>query len=242
MIRENGHPVEDLIMPRHVLLSVFDKGFLEEVIVGVLDVNEDARFYSTGGTGKRVLEVLERSGATGNYTSVEEFTGAREMEGGLVKTLHPKIHGGLLAERGNPAHEKYLAEFGDPDPEVNDGTGFAGVYFDVFIGNLYPFTQTVARGANPEEARVNIDIGGPTMTMASAKNWPSVAVLSTPEQYDDFTLNLERHQGTTLEQRFGLAQRAMREIGGYRTSIGDHFVSLDYQSQVLPHLNIRDAA
>ena len=100
-IRENVYQVIDLIKPEHVLVSVFDKNGLEGLVRGILEVNPSAKFYSTGGTGKKIIEILgPQSGK--NYVSVEEFTGAPEMEGGLVKTLHPKIHAGLLAERGNP--------------------------------------------------------------------------------------------------------------------------------------------
>jgi len=105
-IRENVYQVVDLIRPAHILVSVFDKSGLEALVRGILGANPSAVFYSTGGTGKKIIEIL--GGGSSNYKPVEEFTGAPEMEGGLVKTLHPKIHAGLLAERGNPAHEEYL--------------------------------------------------------------------------------------------------------------------------------------
>jgi len=233
-IRENIHQVIDLIKPEHILVSVFDKSGLEELIKGILQVNPAARFYSTGGTGKKIMEVLGAS-ASRNYTSVEDFTGAPEMEGGLVKTLHPKVHAGLLAERGNPAHEEYLyktlAAMGGPP----------GVYFDVFVGNLYPFSSVVAKeGTTSETARVNIDIGGPAMTMASAKNWHSVAVLTSPSQYQGFVGSLRENNGKVgLQQRFVLAAEAMRSIGEYRTAIGAYFSALDFLKDVKPFLNIR---
>jgi phosphoribosylaminoimidazolecarboxamide formyltransferase/IMP cyclohydrolase len=233
-IRENIYQVVDLIKPSHILVSVFDKSGLEDLVKGVLDVNRNARFYSTGGTGKKIVEILGTD-APMNYTSVEDFTGAPEMEGGLVKTLHPKIHAGLLAERGNPAHEEYLfntlAKIG----------GAAGVYFDIFVGNLYPFTSVVAKeGTTSETARVNIDIGGPAMTMASAKNWHSVATLTSPSQYGDFISALKANNGMIgLEQRFILAAEAMRSIGQYRTAIGNYFSSLDFRKDVMPYLNVR---
>ncbi len=232
-IRENKFRVLDGIPPRHILVSVFDKTGLEDLVSGFLRINPEAKFYSTGGTGKKITEILgDRSGA--NYVPVEEYTAAPEMEGGLVKTLHPKIHAGLLGERGNPAHEDYLHNV------LRNLGGSAGIYFDVLVGNLYPFSETVARpGATAETARINIDIGGPTMTMAGAKNWHSVAVLSSPEQYVSFIAEVEASGGMiTARQRFALAQAAFRAIGSYRTSIADYFEKLDFDQDVLPGLSL----
>jgi len=233
-IRENAYKVIDLIKPSHILVSVFDKTGLEELIREILKINPDARFYSTGGTGKKIMEILG-SNSSKNYISVEDFTGAPEMEGGLVKTLHPKIHAGLLAERGNPAHEEYLYK------TLSQMGGSPGVYFDVFVGNLYPFTSVISKeGTTPETARVNIDIGGPAMTMASAKNWHSIAVLSSSSQYADFISSLKSNSGKiSLETRFTLAKQAMKSIGEYRTAIGDYFSKLDYKRDIKPSLNIK---
>lgn len=233
-IRENIHQVIDLIKPAHVLVSVFDKTGLEDLIRGILAANPEAKFYSTGGTGKKIAEILGAD-ASKNYIPVEEFTGAPEMEGGLVKTLHPKIHAGLLAERGNPAHEDYLYK------TLAGGSKYAGVYFDVFVGNLYPFTSVIAKeGTTSETARVNIDIGGPAMTMASAKNWHSIAALTSSSQYADFLEQLKKNGGKiSLEQRFALATQAMKSIGDYRSAIGSYFGGLDFNKDVKPFLNVK---
>ena len=233
-IRENAYKAIDLIKPSHILVSVFDKNGLEELIKDILKINPEARFYSTGGTGKKIIELLGPNSSK-NYTSVEDFTGAPEMEGGLVKTLHPKIHAGLLAERGNPAHEEYLYK------TLAQMGGSPGVYFDLFIGNLYPFTSVISKeGSTPETARVNIDIGGPAMTMASAKNWHSIAVLTSSSQYAGFIESLKANAGKiSLEMRFDLAKQAMKAIGEYRTAIGDYFSKLDYKREVKPSLNIK---
>ena len=233
-IRENAYQVVDRIRPYHILVSVFDKAGLETLVKGILALNPGALFYSTGGTGKKIMEVLGE-GASANYRSVEDFTGAPEMEGGLVKTLHPKIHAGLLAERGNPSHEEYLSS------TLAAAGGLPGVYFDVFVGNLYPFNAVVAKeGTTAETARVNIDIGGPAMTMAAAKNWHSVAVLTSPLQYDDFLRDLKDNGGSIgLGMRFDLARQAMRLIGDYRSSIADYFSRLDFERDVKSGLNIR---
>lgn len=231
-IRTNKHPVLNLIKPQHVLVSVFDKTGLDILVAGILEINPNAKFYSTGGTGKRIMEILGDKAAT-NYISVEQFTGALEMEGGLVKTLHPKIHAGLLAERNNPAHEEYLIGM------LTEFSKYSGVYFDIFVGNLYPFTSVIAKeDCTPEDARVNIDIGGPAMTMAAAKNWHSVAALTDPLQYPGFLQYLRKEGGTTLHMRFNLAVAAMMRVGEYRKSIGDYFSRLDFEKDVLPTLNI----
>ncbi len=233
-IRENMYQVVDLIKPGHILVSVFDKTGLDELIKGILEANPYARFYSTGGTGKKIAEILG-AGASNNYISVEEFTGAPEMEGGLVKTLHPKIHAGLLAERGNPAHEEYLYK------TLAAGSRYAGVYFDIFVGNLYPFTSVIEKAeTTAETARVNIDIGGPAMTMASAKNWHGIAALTSPAQYADFLAQMKYNGGRiSLEQRFCLAAQAMKSIGQYRSAIGSYFSGLDFQKDVKPLLNMK---
>lgn len=233
-IRENIYQVIDIIKPSNILVSVFDKNGLDGLVRGILEVNAGARFYSTGGTGKKITDILGAD-ASRNYTSVEDFTGAPEMEGGLVKTLHPKIHAGLLAERGNPAHEEYLYK------TLAGISGRPGVYFDVFVGNLYPFTSVISKeGTTPETARVNIDIGGPAMTMASAKNWHSIAVLTSSSQYEGFLQSLKDHNGhINLETRFNLAGQAMKSIGEYRTAIGHYFSALDYHKDVKPLLNIK---
>jgi phosphoribosylaminoimidazolecarboxamide formyltransferase/IMP cyclohydrolase len=233
-IRENIYQVVDLIQPSHVLVSVFDKSGLDVLVKGILDLSPGVKFYSTGGTGKKIIEILG-SNAAKNYTSVEDFTGAPEMEGGLVKTLHPKIHAGLLAERGNPAHEEYLYR------TLASIGGGPGVYFDIFVGNLYPFTSVISQeGSTPETARVNIDIGGPAMTMASAKNWHSIAVLTSSSQYPDFIAGLKAGGGMIgLRQRFSLAAAAMKAVGEYRTAIGNYFSGLDFERDVRPSLNVR---
>ncbi len=232
-IRENQYPVHDLIVPHHILVSVSDKTRLLEVVAGILNVNEHAHFYSTGGTGKELVTIL-RDCVGSSYTPVETFTGAPEMEGGLVKTLHPKVHGGLLAERDNPAHIQFLEE------AMLQPTGIPGVYFDIVVNNLYPFERVIEEGATPEQARVNIDIGGPAMVMAAAKNWHSVAVLTSPDDYFSFVQILRNQGGTTLKQRFRLAREAFFRIGQYREAIAEHFLNLDFEQDIEPGLTIKD--
>lgn len=232
MLRGNVFKVVDALMPRHVLVSVFFKDGLAELVGGLLKINPDVIFYSTGGTGKKIVEVLGDL-ADKNYMPVEVFTGAPEMEGGLVKTLHPKIHAGLLAERGNPEHIKYL------EVEMAKMGKGPGVYFDLLVSNLYPFMKAVeAEDATAETARINIDIGGPGMTMAGCKNWHSVAVLSNPDQYSAFIDMIKDSGATTAKQRFELAQQALKAVGDYRGSIAAHFAGLDFEADVLPTIDL----
>jgi len=235
-IRENKFPIHDLIVPQHVLVSVFDKtglpGFVRELRV----LSSGVMFYSTGGTGEVVREALGDD-AKSNYISIEQFTGSPEMEGGLVKTLHPSVHGGLLGERGNPEHEKYFAK---DLPGIN---ALPGVYFDIMVGGPYPFGEVVCDPeVTPETARVNIDIGGPTMIMAAAKNWHSVAVLTRHNEYGPLLEHIVRNKGITAAKRFRLAQTAMNVIARYRENQADYFDSLDYKRDVLSGLKFVEAA
>ena len=233
MIRTNKYSVPNLILPQNVLVSTFDKDRLEVLVHAVLSANSNAVFYSTGGTGVKLQEILGPKAGV-NYIPVEEFTGCPEMEGGLVKTLHPKIHAGLLAERGNPHHEKFLkyemAAFGKGP----------GVYFDVFAGNLYPFGEAVSKdGGSAEVARCYIDIGGPCMTMAAAKNWHSVTVLTEPDMYSRLRELLEENDGRIpAENRFHFAVEAMRAISDFRAENYESFEFFDFQRDVLPTIDL----
>tara|TARA_Y100000310_G_scaffold308996_1_gene352648 strand:- start:3326 stop:4012 length:687 start_codon:yes stop_codon:yes gene_type:complete len=224
MIRENKFPVEKLIFPRHVLVSVFDKTGLDVLVKGLLEINPEVVFYSTGGTGEKITEIL--GGAEENYVSVEDFTRLPEMEGGLVKTLHPKVHAGLLAERNNPAHEEYIEKV------LKEVTGSPGVYFDVVVVNVYPFQEVVKGDVNPEKARVNIDIGGPTMIRASAKNWQSVAIVTSVEQYAGLVKSIKENKGITMVERFMLMQRALKCLSQDVEAVAGYFNGLDFEKEV----------
>ncbi len=149
--------IDGAVKIKHVLASVSDKTGLDVLVPGLVEANPEVMIYSTGGTYKAIKEILGEKAAT-NLTAVSAYTGQPEMQGGLVKTLDFKIYLGLLSETYNEAHQQ--------DLKRTDG-----VALDMVVVNLYPFTETVAReGVTPEEARTNIDIGGPCMVRASAKN------------------------------------------------------------------------
>ncbi len=214
--------VEENIPIRNVLLSVSDKSGLDFLVGQLVDINPEIRLISTGGTYKKVKERLGVD-AGDNLLEVAEYTGFPEMEGGLVKTLHPKIHAGLLGERNNPAHQEYLEEMN-------------GDYIDLIVVNLYPFQDVVrkieagetdpktSKPYNFESARGNIDIGGPTMIRAVAKNFPSCAVICDPKDYMNFIKTVRDNEGcTNFDQRLDLAVKVFSATAGYDRAIADYF-------------------
>ena len=148
------------IKPKTALISLSDKTGLEELIKFL--VSENVKMLSTGGTFKAIQEI------TSEVIEVSDFTGFEEMMNGRVKTLHPKIHAGILARR-------------DKDLEVLKERGYETI--DLVVVNLYPFKETIAQGCSFEEAIEKIDIGGPTMIRSAAKNFKDVAVVSNPSDY-----------------------------------------------------------
>jgi phosphoribosylaminoimidazolecarboxamide formyltransferase/IMP cyclohydrolase len=163
---------------------------------------------STGGTAK----LLAENGVA--VTEVAQYTGYPEMLDGRVKTLHPKVHGGILARRDSPQHMAAIREAGT-EP------------IDLVVVNLYPFTQTIAKPNCPlEEAIENIDIGGPTMVRAAAKNYSGVAIVTDPADYDALLDELRANEGTLgPETRFHLAQKAFTHTAGYDGAISNYLTS-----------------
>ena len=177
---------------RRALVSVYDKTGLAELATGLHQAG--VAIVSTGSTAKKIAE----QGVP--VTPVEELTGFPEVLDGRVKTLHPRVHAGLLADTRKPDH---LAALGELDIEP----------FDLVVVNLYPFTETVASGAGEDECVEQIDIGGPSMVRAAAKNHPSVAVVVDPLGYDG-VLAAVGSGGVTLNERKRLAALAFRHTDG----------------------------
>ncbi len=188
---------ENRIPIRRALVSVYDKTGLEELVRGLHDAG--VTLVSTGGSA-RLIEGLGLP-----VTKVEDLTGFPECLDGRVKTLHPRVHAGILADRRLDSHVQQLA-----DLEVEP--------FDLVVSNLYPFTQTVASGASPDECVEQIDIGGPSMVRAAAKNHPSVAIVTSPERYAD-VLAATSAGGFTLEQRKQLAAEAFVHTASYDVAV-----------------------
>ena len=182
---------------RRALLSVYDKSRLVEIGKALHEAGVE--ILSTGSTCKTLLE----NGI--KVTEVSEYTGFPEIMGGRVKTLHPRIHSGILADQNNPEHLAKIAEL-DIAP------------FDLVIINLYPFAATIASGANYAECIEQIDIGGPSMLRGAAKNHGSVAVLSSPAQYDGL-LSALKNGGYTLAERKQLAIEVFRTTAEYDATI-----------------------
>ena len=181
------------------LVSVYDKTGLVEL--GKSLEKHGIEILSTGSTAK----VLRDAGI--KVIAVEDHTGFPEMLGGRVKTLHPRIHGGILADQSNPNHLQELA-----DANIAP--------FDLIVINLYPFTQTIASGAEFSECIEQIDIGGPSMLRGAAKNHNSVAVISDPAQYSLLNAALDQG-GFTLEERRNLAMNTFRKTAEYDIAIAD---------------------
>ncbi|HEX6325596.1 MAG TPA: bifunctional phosphoribosylaminoimidazolecarboxamide formyltransferase/IMP cyclohydrolase [Jiangellaceae bacterium] len=184
---------DDRLPVRRALLSVYDKAGLDELAAGLHAAG--VALVSTGSTAARI------AAAGVPVTSVEELTGFPECLDGRVKTLHPRIHAGILADRRREDHVRQLADL-DIAP------------FDLVVCNLYPFADAVTSGASADECVEQIDIGGPSMVRAAAKNHASVAVVVDPARYVD-VLDAVRTGGFTLAQRQGLAAEAFIHTATY---------------------------
>lgn len=188
---------------RRALVSVYDKTGLEDLARGLHEAGVE--LVSTGSTAARI------AAAGLPVTKVEELTGFPECLDGRVKTLHPKVHAGILADLRLDSHRAQLDELG-VEP------------FDLVVVNLYPFRETVASGASPDECVEQIDIGGPSMVRAAAKNHPSVAVVTSPERYGD-VLAAVRGGGFDLTARKRLAAEAFQHTAAYDVAVASWFAS-----------------
>ena len=207
--------IDDRVEIRNVLLSVFDKTGLDALVSGLLSACPHVRFYSTGGTYKAVQALLGADAAK-RLVSVSDYTGQPEMQGGLVKTLDFKIYLGLLGETYNDAHQADLRRTG-------------AVAFDMVVANLYPFKQVIAQaGVSPEQARTNIDIGGPCMIRAAAKNYIRVASVTDAADYPALIAEAGAHGGSlSFATRLALMKKAFAHTAAYDAAIAAHFAPLD---------------
>jgi len=188
---------------KRVLISVYDKAGLEPLVDALGSLG--AEILSSGGTAKRIRELgYER------LVEVSDYTGFPESPGGLLKTLHPKVHGGLLLSPNVPEHRAYMEKHGiEP--------------IDMAVVNLYPFEATVAKGADLKTAAENIDIGGPTMIRSAAKAallYGRVAVVTDPAQYPEVIKALKAGKGTLPKGLIrSLAEAAFRRTSAYDSAI-----------------------
>ena len=199
-------PTQDVRPVRRALVSVYDKSGLEDLVRGLADAGVE--LVSTGGSAALI------AGLGLPVTKVEDLTGFPECLEGRVKTLHPRVHAGLLADTRKPDHLAQLAELGVEA-------------FELVAVNLYPFAATVASGATPDECVEQIDIGGPSMVRAAAKNHPSVAVLTSPAQYAA-ALAAVRSGGFTFAARQRLAAEAFAHTAAYDVAVASWMGSSAY--------------
>ena len=193
----------DLVPIRRALISLSDKSGLEELAAGL--ERHGVELVSTGGTAARIRELGHGA------RDVSELTGFPEMMEGRVKTLHPKVHGGLLAKRGNAEHEAAMAEH-------------AIAPIDLVVVNLYPFLQTLMTGADRDTIIENIDIGGPSMVRSAAKNHAAVAIVTDPADYAELLAELDANGGaTSLALRKRLAAKAFALTAEYDSIVSQWF-------------------
>lgn len=194
---------KDLVKVRRALISVSDKA--ELLALGKALQANRCEILSTGGTAKKMRE------AGLKVTDVDDHTGFPEILNGRVKTLHPLIHGGLLGVRGNKEHAKQMKQHNIKE-------------IDMVVCNLYPFSETVAKGADFATCIENIDIGGPSMVRSASKNNAAVAILTDPCQYKEVIAQLKKNKGSlTFDLRKKLACEAFTRTASYDTAISKWF-------------------
>jgi phosphoribosylaminoimidazolecarboxamide formyltransferase/IMP cyclohydrolase len=190
-------------MIKRALISVSDKSGLEELVKALSAI--DAEIVSSGGTAKKIKELGYKK-----LTEVSDYTGHPESPNGLLKTLHPRVHGGLLLSRDVPEHREFMDKHGIKP-------------FELVVVNLYPFEATVAKGAELLEAAENIDIGGPTMIRSSAKAallYGKVAVVTDPKQYPQIIKAIKEGKGEIPKPLVReLAEAAFRRTAAYDSAI-----------------------
>src|SRR6478735_5089855 len=197
----------DLVPVRRALISLSDKSGLDELAAGL--ARHGVELVSTGGTAAKLRE----TGA--KVRDISDLTGFPEMMDGRVKTLHPKVHGGLLGVRDNPDHSAAMEEH-----------GIAPI--DLVVVNLYPFLNTVMSGADRDTIIENIDIGGPSMVRSAAKNHAHVAIVTDPADYAALLAELDANNGsTTMVSRRKLAAKAYALTAEYDSTISQWFAFAD---------------
>jgi len=201
----------DLVPVKRALISLSDKTGLDELAAGL--VRHNVELVSTGGTAARLRELGHP------VRDIADLTGFPEMMDGRVKTLHPKVHGGLLGVRDNPDHASAMEQHGiEP--------------IDLVVVNLYPFLDTVISGAGRDAIIENIDIGGPSMVRSAAKNHAYVAVVTDPGDYDALLAELDASNGaTSLELRKRLAAKAYALTAAYDSMISQWFAFADQRQR-----------
>lgn len=191
-------------MLESAIISVYDKKNLDKLVEGLFEINPEVEIISSGGTAEEIRNFGHE------VTDVSSYTGFPEAPGGLVKTLHPKVHGGILLDEGDSKEMEYLEKNGIKT-------------FNLVVCNLYPFEKTVSKGAPKEEIIENIDIGGPTLIRAAAKGalrhgW--VAPVVEPEDYEKIIEEMKKNDGSLGEETLqSLVHKAFNHTWKYDKEI-----------------------
>lgn len=196
----------DIVPIKRAILSVFEKDDIDKL--GLFLKDQNVHILSTGGTGRALKEYDV------DYQEVSDYTGSPEMLGGRVKTLHPKIHGGLLFKRDDPA-------------QVAEAEEYKVQPIDLVVVNLYPFKEAIQKpDVTVDIATENIDIGGPTMIRAAAKNFQSVTVVTDPKDYNLIIEEIKKENGVCHETRKKLAAKAFAHTSEYDLAITNYLSNL----------------
>lgn len=208
--------IDNLVTINTVLISVSDKTGVTDFVSELIKINPEVTIYSTGGTFSVIKDFLG-DGWTKNLVSVSTYTGQPEMQGGLVKTLDFKIYMGILSETYNRKHREDMAKISASN-------------FDMVVVNLYPFQEVIKQAnSTPENARGNIDIGGPTMVRASAKNYIRVCSVCDPADYPSLIEEMQTYKGrVTLKTRFELAKKSFKHTAEYDKAISEYLENTTY--------------
>lgn len=202
---------------KRALISVSDKTGLDTFIPGLVEACPEIVIYSTGGTFGKIKEILGAK-AEKHLIQVSDYTGQPETQGGLVKTLDFRIYLGLLTETYNASHQEDLKRT-------------ASYPIDMVIVNLYPFKETVSKeGISPEKARSEVDIGGPCMLRASAKNFIRVASVVNPYDYSMLLSELKKNGGALpLSVRYELAKKTFSHTAEYDSAISEYLSKTSFE-------------
>lgn len=200
--------IADKVKIHNALISCHDKTGLKYFAAELVKLNPGVKLYCSSGT----FNELKKAVSAANLMEISEYTGTKEMPSGLVKTLHPKIHSGILADLEDEEQKKYV-------------DSIKAVVFDLVVVNLYPFVAAAESGGI-EKARTNIDIGGVSLIEAAAKNFLRVAVVVSPVDYERVLEMLRKDNAIGIETRLQLAKTALNYLSGYISGIDDYYERL----------------
>jgi len=211
--------MDEVVKVNTALISVFDKSGLDSFVPGLVAHNPEMIILSSGGTYRRVSEILEGDPKQ-RLIEVAQYSGVAEMKGGLVKTLVPHVHAGILGDRNDRAHQDYLG-------------GINGRFIDMVVCNLYPFQDAVSTTDSTYLDSINMtDIGGPTMVRAAAKNERWVVPVIDPNDYTLVLDELREQGGVRLETRLALADKAFEHTRDYDTAICEYRKRVSVQNRL----------